>query len=93
MRTVCSVQPWLVAQAVWEPAVGAADGHVENEVERYCEGASSATGRRVIRWLERTLVERSRVATAYPRVGDDDLLRSVRHCSWELATLEEGNVE
>ena len=46
MRTVCSVQPWLVTHAVWEPAVCATDGHVENEVERCSEGAflSSATG-------------------------------------------------
>jgi hypothetical protein len=44
MRTVGSVQPWFVANAVREPAAGTTDGQVENEVERYCEGASSAMG-------------------------------------------------
>ena len=53
MRTVCSVQPRLVAHTVWEPAVCATDGHVENEVECYCEGASSATGESIGGWSVR----------------------------------------
>lgn len=40
-----------------------------------------------------TLIERGRICTARPRVGDDNFLRGVRDGSWEFTTLEEGNVE
>jgi hypothetical protein len=53
LRTVGSVQPWLVANAVWEPAIGATDGQVENEVKRYREGVSSATGESFGGWSVR----------------------------------------
>ena len=43
--------------------------------------------------IAHTLVEGSRVATARPRVRDDDFLRGVRDGRWEIATLEERNVE
>jgi len=43
--------------------------------------------------IARTLIEGSRVATARPRVRDDDFLRGVRDGRWEITTLEERNVE
>jgi hypothetical protein len=43
--------------------------------------------------LQHTLIEGSRVATARPRVRDDDFLRGVRDGRWEITTLEERNVE
>jgi hypothetical protein len=43
--------------------------------------------------IARTLIERSRVSTARPRVGSDDLLRAVGDGRWKLTTLEERNVE
>lgn len=43
--------------------------------------------------MARTLIERSRIATTRPRVRSEDLLRAVGDGCWELATLEERNVE
>lgn len=43
--------------------------------------------------IARTLIERSRIATTRPRVRSEDLLRAVGDGRWELATLEERNVE
>jgi len=43
--------------------------------------------------IAHTLIEGSRVATARPRVRDDDFLRGVRDGRWEITTLEERNVE
>jgi hypothetical protein len=40
-----------------------------------------------------TLIERSRISTAHPRVRKDDLLRGVRDGCWEFTTLEERNVK
>jgi hypothetical protein len=40
-----------------------------------------------------TLIERSRICTARPRVGYDNFLRGVRDGSWEFTTLEERKVE
>jgi hypothetical protein len=43
--------------------------------------------------VARTLIERSRISTARPRVRKDDLLRGIRDGRWEFTTLEERNVE
>jgi hypothetical protein len=43
--------------------------------------------------IAHTLIERSRVSTAHPRVRSDDLLRAVRNGRWKLTPLEERDVE
>lgn len=89
-----SIQPRLIPSAIREPAVSAADGNIENKVERY----HIIEKRSVSFFLNNdfathTLIERSGISAARPRVGKDDLLRGVRDGRWEFATLEERDVE
>src|SRR5579863_8034943 len=91
-----SIQPWLVADLVREPTIGAAHGNIKDKIKCCLQSQKSLfirTWKFTRSKSARTLIERSRVSTARPRVGSEDLLRAVRNRSRKLTTLEERHVE